>query len=236
MEGQASPPHQQVLSTATDGGASSNKLPMPPPLSKVTHLVTNEAHALDNGGSPTIEEFMDEIISLHSTYEPSSTPLWNTIVIAGEGEPTLRWSALLSLANEISKQNEKNTSQKKKQPCYYCNSLRVTTNGLITEKNAAQQMKHAGIDAVSVALMTANPNQYQQLMEPYCLRMDSSDNHPAATAHELMCEFVKSAVLAGLEVEVTGVDHASFVDKDETERLAASLGVTTPMRWRPYFP
>jgi len=94
-------------------------------------------------------------------------------------------------------------------------------------------MKLAGINAVSVALMTANPDQYQQIMEPH-LMMDSSNNHPAA--HDVVCQFVRSAVCAGLEVEVTGVDNALMVDKGETEHLAASLGVTTPMRWRPYFP
>ena len=93
----------------------------------------------------------------------------------------------------------------------------------------ARQMKEAGVSGVSVALMTASPDLYDELMMP-CLSDTIS-----TPAHEMVCNFIVSALDVGLGVEVTGVDRAD-VDKAATEELAKTLGVADPVRWRPYFP
>ena len=60
--------------------------------------------------------------------------------------------------------------------------------------------------------------------------LEESQQHP----HDRVCEFIREAVHANLQVEVTGVDRPE-IDKKRTETLAASLGVESPCRWRPYF-
>lgn len=135
------------------------------------------------------------------------------LVLSGEGEPTLRWKELLFLAQTYS----------------HLLPVRVTTNGLLPCSHAVQLKKH-GVHTVSVALMTAHSQQYTQLMKP-TVDASSMDSSP----HALVCDFIRQAVSAGLNVEVTGVDRPDSIDKEATETLAASLGVTRPVRWRPYF-
>jgi pyruvate-formate lyase-activating enzyme len=137
---------------------------------------------------------------------------YEAIVIAGEGEPTLRWEALLLLAQEFSSAHK----------------FRVTTNGLVNPERVCEMKQH-GVDAVTVALMTGNPKQYIELMEPL-LREELTCLQP----YELVCQFIQEAVRQELEVEVTAVDRKE-VDRKKTEAMAASLGVTTQVRWRPYF-
>jgi molybdenum cofactor biosynthesis enzyme MoaA len=150
---------------------------------------------------PSIQSLKDDIDHAVQEKEPES------LVLGGEGEPTMRWSCLLSLARMYSHLN-----------------VRVTTNGLIPSTYAVQ-MKDNGIQTVSVALMTADPTQYIQLMKP----ADSS-----LQVHYIVCEFIQQAVRCNLQVEVTGVDR-SDVDKEATEKLVMSLGVQNAVRWRPYF-
>jgi hypothetical protein len=81
--------------------------------------------------------------------------------------------------------------------------------------------------------MTAHSQQYTQLMKP---TVDADASSMDSSPHALVCDFIRQAVSAGLNVEVTGVDRPDIViDKEATEKLAASLGVTRPVRWRPYF-
>lgn len=189
-----------------DKAEEKQRLP-PSPFAKVSKLLIDEK--VQDERHPSVAVLMEEVKERVKRQEDN----FEAIVIAGEGEPTLRLSALLSLARSI--------SQKFDTP------IRVTTNGLASV-DCVKEMKDVGVDAVSVALMTADTDQYNKLMEPI---MD--DKHKSA--HEMVCEFVREAVEVGLEVEVTGVDHGLVVDKSQAERLAASLGVTSPFRWRPYF-
>lgn len=133
---------------------------------------------------------------------------WNEINFGGEGEPTLNLKALESLSVEFSNQIP----------------IKVRTNGLI---DCASSLKEWGVTSVSVALMTHDPSQYCDLMEPL---VDDD-----VGAHDQVCAFIQSALSCDLEVELTGVDR-SDVDKEKAQDLATQLGVESEIRWRPYFP
>jgi TatD family-associated radical SAM protein len=133
-----------------------------------------------------------------------------SIVLAGEGEPTLRLEDLVDLVELVKK-------LKSELP------VRVTTNGLVTSDDVAQKLVESGVSKVSVALMTAEADQYDKLMHPMV------DN-----AHWHVCQFIEQAIQAGLDVETTAIDRED-VDKEKTEELSRSLRVTSPIRWRTYF-
>jgi TatD family-associated radical SAM protein len=139
---------------------------------------------------------------------------YDEIVIAGEGEPTLRWDALLSISSAFSNQQH---------------TIRVTTNGLLqTADEKASALKQHGVNVVSVALMTGDSAQYTMLMDP---RTEELTRAP----HDVVCDFIHAAVTQDLVVEITAVDR-SEVDKQQTEALALFLGVSTKVRWRTFFP
>eukprot|EP00592_Proboscia_alata_P013082 CAMPEP_0194388636 /NCGR_PEP_ID=MMETSP0174-20130528/99639_1 /TAXON_ID=216777 /ORGANISM="Proboscia alata, Strain PI-D3" /LENGTH=212 /DNA_ID=CAMNT_0039180117 /DNA_START=343 /DNA_END=981 /DNA_ORIENTATION=- len=186
--------------------------------------------------------------STETLLQSLSNQPFDAFVLAGEGEPTLRLPAILALADFI----RGKLSSSNQIP------IRVVTNGLtyaIPEYYIGEscvdpilQMKDAGVTSLSVALMTASPSQYDDLMKPVELtrlknkiqlkwRSNSKEylQNEAVRAHDLVCEFIHSAVLAGFDVEVTGVDRPD-VDKFKAEALALHLGVTKQFRWRPYFP
>jgi len=142
-----------------------------------------------------------------------------SVVFAGEGEPTLRLPLLLSISRAVHDER------------IYL-PIRVTTNGLI-HSSVLHQMKEAGVTGLSIALITACQDQYVKLMNPI-ININTNELmnvHP----HDVVCQFVQSAVTLGFHVEVTGVDRPE-VNKYKAEELAKRLGVVTPFRWRSYFP
>jgi organic radical activating enzyme len=166
---------------------------------------------------------------------------YQSIVLAGEGEPTLRLPDLIELVEQL-KQLQLNEEQNQKVP-----PIRLTTNGLVQQQhddddddssshnNVPEQLKAAGISKVSVALMTHSPEQYDALMTPLIVMDDDNDDDTAHTAHGHVCQFIRQSLQAGLEVETTAVDYYG-VDKEATERLSRDvLQVSSPVRWRPYF-
>ena len=67
--------------------------------------------------------------------------------------------------------------------------LRITTNGLVpnpTTIDTAKLLKSSGIEHVSVALMTSNKDQYNELMSPL-----------VPDAHARVCQFIQRAVEVG---------------------------------------
>jgi hypothetical protein len=118
-------------------------------------------------------------------------------------------------------------------------------HGSETLLTIAQQMKDAGVNAVSIALMTSCPEQYNQLMSPkqqqgglVCDISSSplsspSSSSPSTSTHERVCQFITQCIDVGLDVEVTGVKH-DFVNEKEAEALATVLGVTKSFRWRSF--
>jgi TatD family-associated radical SAM protein len=157
---------------------------------------------------PQVQDLLKEIqdqIS-HSGNDLSS------IVISGEGEPTLRLDDVLSLAKLLA-----DTSSTSSIP------LRLTTNGIVPAADTAEQLKAHGVTQVSVALMTADKAQYDELMKPMIVDAQSQ-----------VCRFIEQARETGLDVEVTAVDRKE-VNKTELEELTQSLNVSKEVRWRPYF-
>ncbi len=139
---------------------------------------------------------------------------FESIVLAGEGEPTLRLDDMLQLVNDL-----------KASTGGIIPEIRVTTNGLVdSPEYVVLQLKNCGISSLSVALMTADAKQYEELMAP---AVDGG--------HGRVCSFIGHAINCGLEVETTGVDRPE-IDKANAERLSRSLSVPSPMRWRPFFP
>jgi pyruvate-formate lyase-activating enzyme len=211
--------------TWLDTQKSSMSQKLPPALETVSKIAM--AGDDDNDGDnatpqrPTVAELMEEIQAVSKRSRSS----FEAIVIAGEGEPTLRWKELLQLTERLKEQQQQQTT-----------ILRVTTNGLAIADNGAALLQAAGVNAVSVALMTHDPVLYDELMQPQLVPpSSSSSSSEGLQAHERVCRFIQQAVQVGLQVEVTGVDRAE-VNKEETEALAQSLGVTEPVRWRSYHP
>ena len=97
-----------------------------------------------------------------------------SLVLNGEGEPTLKWNDLLTLAESYS------------ETC----TIRVTTNGLVVSScnnNKVSQLKESGVDCVSVALMTWSSHQYNQLMQPVCVPNDSTTTKVENKTHISSC-------------------------------------------------
>jgi hypothetical protein len=198
------------------------KQKLPPPLEATKELRPPSEERL-----PTIQDLFREI-QQEVVSSAKKGNQWNSIVFAGEGEPTMRLEDLLALAELLGNNIGKGSIT------VPCPPLRITTNGLIlplasssllSYDNIPQRLYDSGITKVSVALMTADPQQYQELMMPLL------DN-----AHLRVCNFIQQAVaVPGLDVEITAVEREGVVNKEATEALSDSLLVTNPVRWRPYF-
>lgn len=206
----------------------------------------NDYTDADDGRLPTPTSLIEEISKKLQTNSDI-----NSLVIAGEGEPTLRLSSLLRLAQSLSSMNnddddgydggdDTTTSIMNRHEQRPRLPLRVVTNGLGSAvpgnpTDTAFRLRRAGVTHVSVALMTADPSQYDVLMD-----IKNDDDilvvSPCATAHESVCHFITDALKCGLGVEVTGVESPD-VDKEAMEKLATEqLGVKEKVRWRPFFP
>jgi pyruvate-formate lyase-activating enzyme len=212
--------------THLDTLKSSMSQKLPPSLETVSEIAMmsgDDDSDNDTPQRPTVAELMEEI----QTVSKRSRSKFDAIVIAGEGEPTLRWKELLQLTERLKQEQQ----QEQEQP-EQTTILRVTTNGLAVADNGAELLQSAGVNAVSVALMTHDPILYDELMQPELCQSTSSEE---LKAHQRVCRFIQQAVQVGLQVEVTGVDREE-VNKAATEALALSLGVTEPVRWRSYHP
>ena len=148
-----------------------------------------EQHLLDDLLQPSISTLVEEL----SSRLDNSTD-FDQVVIAGEGEPTLRMDALLAVARSVEPYRTKNNDDaKRRQKQPHQNSslpVRVITNGLCygipnlgysphnRKRNGVivpmhrhvmlRDMMDAGISGLSVALNTANRHEYDLLMEPCC--------------------------------------------------------------------
>jgi hypothetical protein len=213
-------------------------------------------------GRPTVDELLAEVVSA-TTRNPNSSSgkaqtaeIIQSIVISGEGEPLLRYNSLLSLIQQIrqhlNRVGDINTSNSTNKTT---TRIRLTTNGLVDPLQAttcAQQLVDAGLDAVSIALMTHNAQQYQEWMQPLDRPLQivvegggvdiplprSSATFTTTTISpqqqqrpevrlppapfDWVCHFCRAAVQAGLDVELTAVDRPN-VDQAATEQLAAQL-------------
>lgn len=180
------------------------KQKLPPAMELVIALPGADAHRL-----PSVVDLTKEILQ-----ECQRRPDFESIVFGGEGEPLLRLDDVCLIAAKLK------TADIQMLPL-----LRLTTNGLVhSSETVVEKLKNSNIMSLSVALMTADPMQYDELMTP-----------TAPDGHDRVCKFVSVAIDAGLDVEVTAVDRPD-VDKPKAEDLAHSMRVPVPIRWRPFFP
>jgi tetratricopeptide (TPR) repeat protein len=181
---------------------------------------------LPRGVEPTAQDLVDYVTAAARGREDS---LPEAVVFAGQGEPLLRIEVLLEAAQLLSRLREPPLP------------LRVNTNGLVGSPDCAataRRMRAVGITHASVALATAHPAQYKQLMRPAPLTVNrltrSASGAPQLrqvseyVGHEQVCDFARALVASGIDVECTAV-AAPEVDLDAAASLAAALGA----RFRP---
>lgn len=124
------------------------------------------------------------------------------ITFAGLGEPLLRKDCIYETANKIKEHR-------------HGVPLRVKTNGLIGSKDCASvasMLKSSGIDKMSISLVSDNPKQYQDIMQPM-----------NGLKFQDVCSFVIACVEADMEVECTAVDRPD-VNVSAVRALSLSLG------------
>lgn len=183
-----------------------SKHKLPPALQLISKLPETEGERL-----PSVRDLMEQILDACQ-----NRPDYESIVLAGEGEPTLRLDDIIQLAASL---KEEATDGRILPP------IRLTTNGLIqSPATVVEKLKDANIHSLSIALMTANKDQYDELMTPML-----------PNAHETVCRFIEMAIKAELDVEITAVDRPD-VDRAMADDLARAMNVPEQIRWRPFFP
>lgn len=138
---------------------------------------------------------------------------WKEMVFCGFGEPTARLDVLLEVTRWI--RNRVGAV-----------IVRVDTNGhgywLNDGKDVARELKMAGVDNVSVSLNGWDEETYGANCRP-----------EFEGAFEIVKDFVKKAVEADLQVEISAV-RMPEVDIEKVQEIAKSLNV--PLRIREYVP
>ncbi|KAL9186046.1 hypothetical protein ACHAXT_005284 [Thalassiosira profunda] len=146
---------------------------------------SGDGDVLDDKLRPSIATLVDEVTSRLD----ESSDAFDQVVIAGEGEPTLRMDALLAVARSVKpfRMQQDDTARKDQHPIL---PVRVITNGLCygtpnlgysqynKDRDGSivpmhrhvilRDMMEAGISRLSVALNTASRHEYDVLMEPTC--------------------------------------------------------------------
>ena len=150
------------------------------------------------GGVPLSAESIAREVLLrlnHGDSDDTTTARYGSLVFAGEGEPTLRMSALLSVVRAVVAASPS--------PMLVPPVVRVITNGLgdsvprnrggedggRSRRLCAARMRGAGVTAVSVALMTGCEVQYNDLMRPLLPSAGSGIGAEARSAHDFVCSF-----------------------------------------------
>ena len=173
-----------------------------------------------------------------------------SIVIAGEGEPLQRLPSILRLLGELKNDKEGimttrtttttttgTTTTAMKKMMMKSKSIRLVTSGVMPieiSSDVVAQLVEAGLETISVALQTHDPIEYNTT----CLVQKchgSSSSSSSSSAHDQVCAFVRACVQEGLHTETTAVERPT-VDRIATETLSQALGVSNPIRWRPYYP
>lgn len=224
---------KQWWSVWLDHPATSQKMP----------AKANAATVLDEKDSdrrPTVDELVAEVKAHLLNNKPNGTVDW-TIVIAGEGEPTLRLNALIALVERLRDVVSQHSSSGSR------SSIRITTNGLLDWDNTQRLLQACSRGTYhtnaltkipitfSVALMTHDPDQYDELMQPCRVLANNDEGNHSVRPHDQVQNFIRAVVAAGMEVETTAVDRPD-VNKERTNRLSVDLGVADPVRWRIYYP
>ncbi len=131
------------------------------------------------------------------------TEHWQEIVFCGFGEPTTRLGTLLEIARWITH--------------HVHTPIRVNTNGhasmLHPKLKVAEELKEAGVSALSVSLNAHNPVVYNDVCQP---RFEN--------AFDGVLKFVEEARATGLTVEITAVAIPE-IKISAVAKIASNLGV-----------
>lgn len=126
---------------------------------------------------------------------------YGEIVFTGFGEPTLRFEVLLKITQWL-----------KSKGAY----VRLDTNGhaqLINPgKNVIEDLKEAGLDAVSVSLNAESQEKYDKICKPA---------YP--DAYQAMLDFTRDAVDTGMDTRMTVV-RIPEINIEKCRKIAFSLG------------
>jgi GTP 3',8-cyclase len=152
---------------------------------------------------PTVQEItveLAEVLHMHN---------WDGLVFCGFGEPTMRLDVLLEVARWAR--------------LHYGRPLeiRLDTNGhgyaLNSGRDAASELKAAGIDRVSVSLNAGDRETYDEICKP-----------TFPDSYEAVLDFIRKARLV-LKVEATAV-RLPEVDLSKVQAAADGLGVAFKVR------
>ena len=144
---------------------------------------------------------LEDIIDQFEEYNPKP----KNVVFCGYGEPFLRREMMKEFCKYL-RQNHPSIK------------IRVNTNGhanAIYKTNVAKEFKGL-IDSVSVSLNASNEDDYDKICKP-----------KIKNAYEEVQKFIKACVNEGMEVSasiVTGFDKIHYIDVEECEKIAKSLG------------
>ena len=175
---------------------------------------------LPDGFEPSAADVVSAVETELDVTAAGGTP-FASVVFAGAGEPLLRLRVLEEAATTLA------ASQRAER-------LRLNTNGLVPRTQAAEtaaRLKKARISAVTMAIATADPEQFLELMEPEKLRL--SPGFSLQLGHAEVIEFARACLAEELAVEMTAVARPG-VDIPRARSLAESLGASFRERsWHP---
>jgi len=138
---------------------------------------------------------------------------WEEVVFCGFGEPTMRLDCILEVTRWIKRYHPDMR-------------VRLDTNGhgylLNPERKVVEEIREAGVDAVTVSLNGHDEETYQHVCKP-----------SFKDAYKRVLFFIAEAKRANLEIEVTAV-RIPEIDISRIQNLALQLGVN--FRARDYIP
>jgi GTP 3',8-cyclase len=149
---------------------------------------------------PSEEEILSEL-------EHLDLAQYREVVFTGFGEPTCRFDTVLRISKWL---GEKGVF------------VRLDTNGhaaLINPgRNVVEELKTAGMKAVSVSLNAESEEKYNRLCQP-----------SLKGSYQAMLNFTKQAVAAGMQTRMTVVGGQD-IDSRQCKRIAAELGASFRVR------
>lgn len=149
---------------------------------------------------PSEEEIIRELESLNLTQ-------YKEVVFTGFGEPTCRFDMLLRLTTWLHKKGM---------------HVRLDTNGhaslMYPGRDVVEELKTAGLDAVSVSLNAESEEKYNRLCKPVF-----------EGSYGALLDFTKKAVKAGIRTRMTVVWQPD-INISECEKIASGLGASFKVR------